>query len=77
MIMGYNLGKETKLVIWCLWDILLACFTGSMCLSLMERTTVIMENRKTISSGGEVNNMQRSNIRRENTVQKRDPDQNP
>jgi hypothetical protein len=51
---------------------LLACFTGRVCLSLMERTTTTMENRKSISSGGEANNMQRSKLRRESAVQKCD-----
>jgi hypothetical protein len=47
-----------------------------VCLSLMARTTTTMENRNNISSGGEANNMQRSKLRRESAVQKRDQDQN-
>jgi hypothetical protein len=54
---------------------LLACFIGSVCWSLMARKTMMMENRKSISSGGEVNIMQRSNLRRKSTVQKHDQDQ--
>jgi hypothetical protein len=42
----------------------------------MERTTKTMENNKRISSGGEANNMKRSKLRRESTVQKHDQDQN-
>jgi hypothetical protein len=34
----------------------------------MARTTETMENRKIISSGGEVNNMQRSKLRRDGVV---------
>jgi hypothetical protein len=56
-------------------DVLLACFIGRVCLSLMARTTTTMANRKKISSGGEVNNMQRSKLRRESAVQKCDQDQ--
>jgi hypothetical protein len=56
--------------------ILLACFTGRVCLSLMERTTTTMENKNIIRSGGEANSMQRSKLRRESTTQKRDQDQN-
>jgi hypothetical protein len=41
----------------------------------MERTTTMMENRKSISSGGEENNMQRSKLRREIAVQKDDQHQ--
>jgi hypothetical protein len=41
----------------------------------MARTTTTMENRKSISSGGEANSMQRSKLRRESAVQKRDQDQ--
>jgi hypothetical protein len=42
----------------------------------MARTTVMMENRNNISSVGEVNNMQRSKLRRESVAKKRDQDQN-
>jgi hypothetical protein len=50
-------------------------FTGRVCLSLMERTRTMMENKKIISSGGEENNMKRSTIKTESIVQKRDQDQ--
>jgi hypothetical protein len=50
-------------------------FTGRVCLSLMERTTMMMENRKIISLGGEVNSMKRSKLRSGRAVQKCDQDQ--
>ena len=37
-------------------------FTGRVCLSLMERTTMTMENRKSISLGGGENNKHRSKL---------------
>jgi hypothetical protein len=41
-----------------------------VCFSLMARTTASMENRKSISSGGEANSMQRQESSEETTVSK-------